>query len=103
MPASAQTWITDSPTISETNTNYDGQDLVISGAAVTVAMNGPHSGNPEFRIPHSAFSRLLINGAVLTHSPCTATETHRLDRPVSKGEDVATLPAGRHEGALAGS
>ena len=47
-------------TISETNPIYDGLDLVISGAGVTVAVVGPHAFN----------SLLLTNGAVLTPSPC---------------------------------
>jgi hypothetical protein len=46
------------------------QDIVIDGA--TVAIDGPHAFN----------SLLLTNGAVLTHSPCTATEMHKLDLTV---------------------
>ena len=48
-------------TISESDTTYDGQDIVVNGATLTV--NGAHS----------FASLLLTNGAVLTHSPCTAT------------------------------
>jgi hypothetical protein len=59
LPSPAQTWITNSLTLSDTNTTYDGLDPLISGAGVTVAMDGPHSFN----------SPLLTNGAVLTHSP----------------------------------
>src|SRR4051812_45331355 len=59
--------LTNSITISEANTNYDGQDLVISGATVTV------DGS------HSFASLLLTNDAVLTHSSCSPTETHTLD------------------------
>lgn len=54
-------------TISETNRLYDGEDLVIDGAAV--AIDGPHAFN----------SLLLTNGGVLTHSHCTAAETHALN------------------------
>jgi hypothetical protein len=68
-PLPAQVWITNSLTISETNAAYDGQDLVISGPGVTVAMDGPHHFN----------SLLLTNSAILTHSPCTASAIHRLD------------------------
>ncbi len=78
--SSAQTWITNSLTISETNTNYDGLDLVISGAGVTVAVDGPHALN----------SLLLTNGAVLTHSPCTVSQTHKLDLTVSNAITVST-------------
>ena len=66
-PLPAQVWITNSITISETNAIYDGQDIVISNA--TVSIDGSHAFN----------SLLLTNGAVLTHSPCTTTNTHRLD------------------------
>ncbi len=59
-------------TISEGDTTYEGQDIVIDGA-VTVTIDGPHAFN----------SLLLTNGAVLTHSPCTVTETHKLDLTVS--------------------
>ena len=48
-------------TISESDTTYDGQDIVVNGAALTV--NGAHS--------FACF--LLTNGAVLTNSPFTAT------------------------------
>jgi hypothetical protein len=53
--------------ITEADAAFDGQDIVVSGATLTV--DGRHSFN----------SMLLTNGAVLTHSPCTATETHKLD------------------------
>lgn len=53
--------LTQNTTVTEADTSYDGADLVIDGA-VTVTINGPHSFN----------SLLLINGAVFTHSPCTA-------------------------------
>ena len=48
-------------TISESDTTYDGQDIVVNGATLTV--NGAH----RFA------SLLLTTGTVLTHSPCTAT------------------------------
>ena len=54
-------------TISESDTTYDGQDIVVNGATLTV--NGAH----RFA------SLLLTNAAVLTHSPCTATATHKLE------------------------
>ena len=53
-------------TISEGNTSYDGQDICIDGA--TVAINGLHNFD----------SVQLINGAVLTHSADTASQTHFL-------------------------
>ena len=46
---------TSNTTITETNLAYEGQDIVISGAGVTVAIDGPHAFN----------SLLLTNGAVL--------------------------------------
>src|SRR5260221_8488307 len=55
--------------ISETDTTYDGQDIVIDGSGFTVTMDGAHNFNSLF----------LTNGAMLTHSPCTATVTHKLD------------------------
>jgi hypothetical protein len=55
---------TNAATISETDTNYDGQDIVVDGATVTI--DGPHSFN----------SVRLANNAVLTHSPRTTTNTH---------------------------
>src|ERR1035441_9597300 len=78
VPTQAQVWITNSMTISETNTNYDGQNLIISGAGVTVALDGPHPLN----------SLILTNGTVLTHSPCTASITHKLDVTVSGAINV---------------
>lgn len=48
--------LTNNTLITEANTNYDGADLVISGAGVTVAMNGSHAFN----------SLLITNGAKLT-------------------------------------
>ena len=47
-------------TISEGDTTYDGQDIVVNGATLT--------GNGAHRFA----SLLLTNGAVLTHSPCMA-------------------------------
>ena len=79
LPAPAQVWLTNSLTLSETNPTYDGADLVISGAWVAVAMDGP----PAFN------SLLLTNGTVLTHSACTASQTHKLDLTVSRGPDTA--------------
>lgn len=63
LPSSAfAVTITSSLTIAENDLTCDGQDMVISGTGVTVAIDGPHAFN----------SLLLTNGAVLTHSPCTA-------------------------------
>ena len=69
---------TNNVTLTETNNTYDGQDIVISGATVTI--DGPHSFN----------SLLLTNGAVLTHLPCTATETHKLNLAVTNAIVVST-------------
>jgi len=68
----ATTVFTSATTISETNTTYDGQDIAIVGATVTI--NGTHSFN----------SVQLANGAVVTHSADTATQTHRLDFTVAE-------------------
>lgn len=70
--------ITANLTISETDPTYDGADLLITGP-VTVAINGAHSLN----------SLTLTNGATLTHSACTATETHRLELSVTNEVMVA--------------
>jgi Bacterial pre-peptidase C-terminal domain/Bacterial Ig-like domain len=67
---SAATFTTNAP-ITEEDASYDGQDIVVSGAMLT--MDGTHGFN----------SLILTNGAVLTHSPCTATETHKLEVEVS--------------------
>jgi hypothetical protein len=53
--------------ITEADTAFDGQEIVVSGATLTV--DGRHYFN----------SLILTNGAVLTHSPCTSTNTHKLD------------------------
>jgi len=72
MYVTAQTVFTTNTVISETNTTYDGQDIAIKGATVTI--DGPHS----FDSVH------LIDGAVLTHSANTATQTHKIDLTVSQ-------------------
>ena len=64
--------------ITEADTSFDGQDIVIDGATLTV--DGRHYFN----------SLLLTNGAVLTHSSCTASETHKLDLVVSNEVVVST-------------
>ena len=62
---------TSNVTISEGDTTYDGQDIIVDGATATI--NGAHS-----------FTSLsLINGAALTHSPCTAAVRHKLDLTVT--------------------
>jgi hypothetical protein len=58
-------------TISETNTTYDGQDILIDNATITI--DGPH----PFDSVH------LVNGAVLTHTVNTATQTYKLDLTVA--------------------
>jgi len=52
---------------------------VINGAGVMVAIDGPHAFN----------SLVLTNGTVLTHSACTATNTHKLDLQVTNGVVVS--------------
>jgi hypothetical protein len=71
--------ITSNLTISETDSSYDGADLVITGP-ITVAIDGAHSFN----------SLTLNNGATLTHSACTATKTHKLDLTVANQVTVTT-------------
>jgi RHS repeat-associated protein len=67
----ADTIFTAGTTITETNTQYDGQDIAIVGA--TVAIDGSHN----FR------SVQLVGGAVLTHTANTATQTHKLDLTIA--------------------
>ncbi len=69
--ASASVVFTSNTTINEEDTSYDGQDIVIDGATVTI--DGAHSFD----------SVQLIGGAVLTHDPNTATQTHELDLSVT--------------------
>jgi len=70
--AQASVIFTSNTSITESNTTYDGQDILIEGA--TVAIDGPHS-----------FSSVqLVNGAVLTHDAVTATEIHDLDLTVAQ-------------------
>jgi hypothetical protein len=64
-------------TISETDTTYDGQDIVIDGP-ITVTLYGSHLSR----------SPLLTNGVVLTHlridillEPCDRPSTYELARP----------------------
>jgi hypothetical protein len=75
---------TNNLTLTETNFAYDGQDIVIDGA--TVVIDGPSAFN----------SLLLTNGAVLTHSPCTTTNTHKLDLTATKhlSGEARSHPAG---------
>lgn len=61
--------------INKADRTCDGQDIIINGATVT--FDGAHSSN----------SLLLIHNAVLAHSPCAATETHKLDLTVTN--DIA--------------
>src|SRR5262245_8882276 len=69
-PSAAAVFTSDT-TIDENDATYDGEDIVISDA--TVVIDGLHTFN----------SLLLTNNAVLTHSPCTTTNTHRLDLTVA--------------------
>ena len=57
--------------ITEADFSYEGQDFLVSNTTVTI--NGPHSFN----------SLLPTSNAVLTHSPCTTTNTHKLDLTVA--------------------
>ncbi len=63
--------ISQNQTIAENDLTYDGADLIVSNATVTI--NGRHAFN----------SLLLTNKAVVTHAPCTLTETHKLDLVVT--------------------
>ena len=77
-PLARAVTFTSNVTISEGDTTYDGQDIIVDGAAATI--NGAHS-----------FTSLsLINGAVLTHSPCTALATHKLDLTVTNQITIST-------------
>jgi hypothetical protein len=62
---------TTSTVISESNTNRDGQDIVVSGATLTV------DGSRAFN------TLLLTNRTVLTHSPCTANAMHKSNLTVA--------------------
>ena len=66
-PLARAVTFTSNVTIAEGDTTYDGQDIIVDGATPTI--NGTHG--------YTSLS--LINGAVLTHSPCTATETYKLE------------------------
>ena len=59
-------------TIAEGDATYDGQDILIDGATVTI--NGQHNFN----------SVHVIHGGVLTHSANTTDETHKLDVVVAE-------------------
>lgn len=73
MVTSSAAEFTTPATLSETDTAYDSQDIAIDGTTVTI--DGAHSFN----------SLLLTNSAVLTHSACTTTETHKLEVTVANG------------------
>ena len=70
-PSARAATFTTNALITEADSSFDGQDIVVSGATLTV--DGRHSFN----------SLLLTNGAVLTHTPCTTTNTHKLDLVVT--------------------
>jgi hypothetical protein len=65
-------------TLTESDTTYDGQDIIVINA--TVSIDGSHAFN----------SLLLTNNAVLTHSACTASTAHRLDLLVTNQVIVST-------------
>ncbi len=68
----ADTVFATATTINESNTTYDGQNIAIVGT--TVAIDGSHSFN----------SVHLINGAVLTHTADSASQTHELELTVTQ-------------------
>ena len=70
--AQANVVFTSGMSISETNTTYDGQDILIDGTGV--AIDGPHNFD----------SVQLVNNAVLTHDEVTPTQTHSLDLTVNQ-------------------
>ena len=70
LSAASAAVFTTSATLSESDTNYDGQDIVIDGA--TVAIDGPHAFN----------SLLLTHGAVLNHFTCSLSLTTKLDHTI---------------------
>ena len=72
-PGRAQVWLTNNLIISESNTNYDGQRIVIWGATVTI--DGTHMLD----------SLLVTNHAVLTHSAWTTNASQRMNLVVSNG------------------
>src|SRR5437879_4813538 len=76
-PLTAATF-TASTTINEGDATFDGQDIIVSNATVTI--NGAHSFN----------SLLLTNNAVLTHLACTTSQTHKLDLSVTNEIVVST-------------
>lgn len=90
--ANADVILSSATTITESDTSYDGHDILIEGA--TVAIDGPHNLN----------SVQLINGAVLTHSADTTTTTHELDLTVAQQVvvDVTSRIDVTVEGYLAG-
>ena len=67
----ADTIFTATTTVTKGDATYDGQDILIDGAHVTI--DGSHSFN----------SVHLVDGALLTHSANTTTETHKLDVTVT--------------------
>ncbi len=68
----ATTIFTTNTIIHEGDTTYDGQDIAVDGATVTI--DGPHDFD----------SVQLVHGAALTHSADTATQTHELDLTVTE-------------------
>jgi RHS repeat-associated protein len=61
------TQITDNRTIADNNFQFDAKSLQVSGKTLTV--NGSHTFE----------NLILVNGAVLTHSPTTATKVNKID------------------------
>ena len=62
--------LTTGTTIAESNTQFDGKNILIDGT--TVAIDGPHSFN----------SVHIVNGGALTHTANTTTQTHKIDLSV---------------------
>ncbi|MCY2962404.1 MAG: Ig-like domain-containing protein, partial [Planctomycetota bacterium] len=65
-------------TISASNSSFEGKDLLINGATVTI--DGPHSFN----------SVHIINGGILTHSAATTSSTSALNLTVAQQVIVDT-------------
>jgi RHS repeat-associated protein len=59
-------------TIADNNFQFEGKSLQVNGKTLTI--NGSHSFTDLF----------LVNGAVLTHSPTTATKVNKLDITVTR-------------------
>jgi hypothetical protein len=93
VPASAAVFNTNA-LISEANTTFDGQDIIISGATF------PNS-HLELRPAHLLHGSLLLtNGAVLTHSPCSWSAQRPISIPCQPGQELARRQNLNPEGLL---